>query len=191
VIRALRRDEDGATVVEFALIAPVALMLLLGMFDMGYNLYTASVLQGSIQQAARNSAIEGAEPDQLDASVASAVRNVTPNAEIAFARKSYANFSDVRTPEDFSDLNGDTICNDGEPFEDVNGNTFWDSDRGTAGGGGARDAVLYSVTVEYPRAFPVTGLLGLSEDYSLTVETVLRNQPWNAQSGGVTTGNCA
>src|SRR5690606_28671312 len=42
----LQDDDTGATIVEFALIAPVALMLLLGMFDLGYNLYTASVLQG-------------------------------------------------------------------------------------------------------------------------------------------------
>ena len=187
----LQDDDTGATIVEFALIAPVALMLLLGMFDLGYNLYTASVLQGSIQKTARDSTIEGARAAQLDASVERAVRNLSPSADIAFTRTSYANFADVRTPEDFSDLNGDNLCNDGEPFEDVNGNGTWDADRGSAGGGGARDAVLYSVTVSYPRVFPVAGLLGLPEDHSLTVETVLRNQPWNTQTGSSATGNCA
>lgn len=186
----LRADENGATIVEFALLLPVLMVLLLGLFDMAYNLYSASVLQGAIQSAARDSTIEGATPASLDAKVEHAVHNVVPNATLQFERKSYTSFSDVGMAEDFSDLNGDTICNDGEPFEDVNGNKTWDSDRGNAGVGGARDAVLYTVDVSYPRAFPVGGFIGLSDEQSLSVSTVLRNQPYDDQAVQVTTENC-
>ncbi len=65
IVRAVRRrlaaDQIGATVVEFALIAPVLVMTLLGLFDMAYSTYTSSVMQGAIANAARNSAIEGAD----------------------------------------------------------------------------------------------------------------------------------
>jgi hypothetical protein len=47
-------------------------------------------------------------------------------------------------------VNGDGVCNAGEPFEDANANGSWDADQGKAGSGGARDAVLYEVQVTYP-----------------------------------------
>ena len=73
----------------------------------------------------------------------------------------------------------------------MNGNKTWDQDRGTQGAGGARDAVLYTVSISYPRFFPVAGLLGLPRDYEMTVTTILRNQPWTTQSRTISTGNCA
>ncbi|OYX46938.1 MAG: hypothetical protein B7Y97_13125, partial [Sphingomonas sp. 32-66-10] len=37
---ALRRDESGATIVEFAMVAPVLGLVLLGAFDVAHTLYT-------------------------------------------------------------------------------------------------------------------------------------------------------
>ncbi|MGX7895195.1 TadE/TadG family type IV pilus assembly protein [Tsuneonella sp. HG222] len=190
-LRRLRTDECGATVVEFALLAPVLVVSLLGLFDMGYNTYTSSVLQGAIAKAARNSAIEGADHTALDSKVEAAVKNIAGNATVTFERKAYSNFSDVRSPEDFSDLNGNGACDAGEPFEDVNGNNSWDMDRGRSGGGGARDAVLYTVRVSYPRAFPIGALIGLSETHQTQSSAVLRNQPYADQNvSAPTLGNC-
>ena len=45
-LRHLHRDREGAALLEFALVAPVLLLMLLGMFDMGYNYYVQSQLQG-------------------------------------------------------------------------------------------------------------------------------------------------
>ena len=53
----LKRNNDGVTVVEFALITPVLLTLLLGAFDIGYSLYARGVLQGAIKKAARDSGL--------------------------------------------------------------------------------------------------------------------------------------
>lgn len=192
MLRRLKRDESGATVVEFALVAPVLVTLLLALFDVGYNLYTASILQGTIQKAARDSTIEGSTPASLDAKVSTAVGQIAPNAGITFARKSYASFSDIGTPEDFTDVNGDGSCDNGEPYEDANANGSWDEDRGTDGQGGARDAVLYTVHVSYPRAFPVGGFLGLPPNHEMETSTVLRNQPYGPQTvPQPTTGKCS
>ena len=78
-----------------------------------------------------------------------------PNATIDIDRRAYVDYSDVNRPEDFTDNNDDGMCDDGEPYEDINNNGMWDQDRGKDDMGGARDAVLYTVTVSYPRAFPV------------------------------------
>lgn len=186
----LGNDEKGATIVEFALVAPVLIVMLLGLFDMGYNTYTSAVLQGAIAKAARNSTIEGANPSKLDEAVTNAVHDIAPNATLTFTRKAYANFSDVATPEDFSDLNGDGVCDNGEPFEDVNGNKTWDKDRGKNGGGGARDAVVYTVDVSYPRIVPIATFIGGSSVHEVESSTVLRNQPWDKQDTTTTVQHC-
>lgn len=188
----VRDDDRGTSAVEFALVAPVMIMSMMGLFDLGFNMYTASLLEGSIQKAARDSTIEGAvgETSTLDAKVTTMVRNLAPQSSLAFKRTAYASFSDVGKPEDFTDVNEDGSCNDGEPYEDANGNQTWDADQGKTGLGGARDAVLYEVTVTYPRPFPVASVFGMSPDFTLTSRTVLRNQPYDNDKKVVTVRNC-
>lgn len=191
----LQRDERGATIVEFALITPVLMIVLMGLFDLSYNMYTNEMLNGAVQQAARAATVEGAvgKEAELDQIVTNAVKAVAPQASLTFSRKFYASFSDVNRPEDWDDSDTDGTCDDGEAFEDANGNGTWDVSAGTEGMGGGRDAVLYSVTIDYPRVFPVAGFLpGQSNDYSLTADTVLRNQPYGPQTANLapSSGNC-
>lgn len=192
----LLRDSAGATIVEFALIAPALLVVLMGLFDLGHNMYTAQMLQGAIQSAARASTIEGAEGKEaaIDAIVERAVLAVAPGADPEFERKAYASFSGVSRPEDYTDANGNDTCDAGESFEDANANGDWDRDPGADGFGAARDAVLYKVTVNYPRLFPIFAVIpGQSRTFSLTATTVLRNQPYGgiAHQATPAIGTCA
>lgn len=191
-IAPLARDASGATAVEFALIAPVLLVMLMGTYDLGYQLYASSVLQGAIQKAGRDSTIEGASitTTVIDQRVSDQIKMVVPNATLAFSRKAYATFSSVGKPEDFTDTNGNGLCDSGEPFEDVNGNSTWDNDRGKSGQGGAKDAVLYSVSITYPRPLVIAGMLGFSNNVTLSSETVLRNQPFGIQDVSKINKNC-
>lgn len=186
------REERGAVLVEFAMIAPVLVFTLLGVFEIGYNFYIQSQLQGTVQKAARTATIENAytRSDTIDAAVRKAVHRIAPRAELDFNRQAYTNFSGVAQPEDFKDVNDDGICNFGEIFEDANGNGQWDRDRGREGFGGARDVVLYTVTVSYPRAFGVSQMIGFSENVEFEAATVLRNQPFDKQDVSVTSGYC-
>jgi Flp pilus assembly protein TadG len=189
----LLRDEAGATIVEFGMVAPILMLAVMGVFDMAHNIYTSAIMQGAIQKNARDASIEGAVSitATLDARVTAAVRQVMPQANLTFDRKSYSSFTDVKQPEDFTDVDGDGSCDNNEPFEDANGNGTYDTDRGIAGLGGARDAVLYTVTVTYPRAFPLASFAGMPNQVTFTTQTVLRNQPYGAQSSAVVTiGNC-
>lgn len=191
----LRRDQTGVTAIEFALISPALFVMLFGLFDLSYNMYTAEMLQGAIQKAARDSTIEGADAESadLDNTVTRAVHAVAPQATVTFKRTAYANFTDAARPEDFTDLNGDGTCNNGEPYEDANTNGTWDA-LGKAGLGGARDAVLYSVTVNYQRPFPIASFIpGQSDDLTLVANTVLRNQPYGQGDSPAVPpkGNCS
>lgn len=186
-------DQRGAAAVEFALVAPVLLMLVFGIFDVGHNMYTSSMLQGSIQQAARRATIQGSDDATLDALVTQAVHSVSPYATLEFSRTAYTNFSDISRPEDFTDIDSDGTCNNGEAYEDTNGNGTWDVDRGVEGQGSARDAVLYRVTTTYRRLFPVAQFIpGQTDDFTLETQTVLRNQPFSLQAmdAAPVLGNC-
>lgn len=190
----LFRDQRGATIVEFALVTPVLLVTLMGLFDMAHNMYTAQMLNGAVQQAARNSTIEGAKSREaaLDGIVTQAVKAISPGATLEFKRAAYRDFTSINRPEDWSDLNNDGNCDGGEPFEDANANGTWDRNPGSAGFGGARDAVLYTVTINYPRLFPIAALIpGQSGKMQMQSATVLRNQPYGATiANNPITGNC-
>lgn len=175
----LRRDSRAVTIIEFAMVAPVMLLLLLGLFDLGYRSYAMSVLQGSLHDAARMATVGGYSMDQIDARVKTRLSNFATRSTVTTAAASYYEFSGVSQPEK---IVGDTVplnaYNPGDCFEDVNGNNAYDTDRGRSGTGNADDIVRYSVTITFPRVFPLGILLGWPSTQTLTSNTVLRNQPY-------------
>jgi hypothetical protein len=191
VIRGLNlvRDNRGAAAIEFALVAPVMLMVLFGLFDLGHGQYSRAMLEGAIDKASRAATIEGVTTANIDSRVTAAVRQVAPGATVTFTRTTYSDFADVGMPEDFDDIDRDGSCNNNEPYEDANGNNTYDLDRGKTGNGGARDAVLYKVDVSYKRILPIGRLIGQSDTTKMSATTVLRNQPYGIQNY-VETKNC-
>ena len=185
----LARDNRGAAAIEFALVAPVMLMVLFGLFDLGHGQYSRAMLEGAIDKASRAATNEGVTTANIDSRVTAAVRQVAPGATLTFTRTTYSDFADVGMPEDFDDIDGDGSCNNNEPYEDANGNKTYDLDRGKAGNGGARDAVLYKVDVSYKRILPIGRLIGQSDTTKMSATTVLRNQPYGIQNY-VETKNC-
>ena len=178
-------DDSGATLIEFAIVAPVMLLMLIGFFDLGHSMYVRAVLQGAVQKAGRDSGLESGtiNAGSIDTKVQAQVRAVTGSrATFSSRRQSYSSFSQVADPEAYVDANSDGNYDVGECYEDENGNGSWDADMGRSGQGGASDIVLYSTTVSYPRLFPMAGLLGWSPDISVSASTILRNQPYGAQT---------
>jgi Flp pilus assembly protein TadG len=194
LFKRLQSDQRGVSIIEFALLAPTLLVMLFGLLDLAYNMYTAQMLQGAIQSAARRATIEGASANSgdIDDVVTTAVRTLAPSATLTFNRKSYSSFTQVGRPEDYTDINTNGTCDANEPFEDANGNGSWDLDPGQSGFGGARDAVLYQVDVSYPRLFPIYAFIpGQTNTYAMSVSTVLRNQPYGQQdTTAPAIGNC-
>ena len=190
----LARDQKGAAITEFGFVAPLFMIILMGVFDVTHTTYTSSLLQGAMQKAGRDLTLEnaGSRESAIDQKVIDQVRNVVPDdAEIELEKLSHYEFEDIGEAEEFTDTNGDGVCNDGEPFQDSNSNGSWDANRGEEGIGGARDAVLYTAIVTYDRMFPMAGLAGLEEQVELRASTVLRNQPYDIQDVSVDTGNCS
>ncbi|MBI1401711.1 MAG: pilus assembly protein [Porphyrobacter sp.] len=189
----ITRDLRGVTLVEFGFVAPVLCVLIMGIFDMAHTQYTNSLVNGAMQKAGRDLTLETAGSNQanIDAQVRDQVMQVVPsNATVTFEKLSHYDFSDIGEAEEFTDDNADGVCNNNEVFVDSNGNGQWDANRGRTGIGGARDAVLYTAVVTYPRLFPVNTLIGLPDTVTLRASTVLRNQPYDEQDRSNDTGNC-
>ncbi len=182
-LRALARNTRGATLLEFAIVAPVMMVLLMGICDMAYQIYAQSILNGALQKAGRDSTIQGAANDtsDIDQKVTDMVKKIAANATFTYTRKNYDAFSLIK-PEPFTDSNNNGVRDAKECFTDINANGSWDSDPGVTGQGGANDVTVYTVTVTYPRLFPVAKLFGWSQSMTISASTVLKNQPYASQS---------
>ncbi|MCJ2185927.1 TadE/TadG family type IV pilus assembly protein [Novosphingobium beihaiensis] len=187
----LRKARDGAAIVEFALAAPVFLMALIGIFDVGYMAYATAVLHGAVQQAGRSSSLETGDTSAADAYVTGVVQTVLPGAKVTTSRKSYFDFSNIARPEAWNDANNNGRCDNGESYTDENDNGQWDADVGKSGNGGASDVVVYTVDVTYDPIFPNPFLDGSNGKRSLSASTVKKNQPFANQNAlGSSAGTC-
>lgn len=197
-LRRLGRDRDGNSVVEFGLIAPVFLTLMLGVMDMGHTLYMNSVLQGALQKAGRDASLENgtetARQEEIDAAVTGQLQRLAIGSTVTVTRRYFKSFTKAQQAigETFTDTNGNGVCDAGEPYQDNNNNSVRDADGGDSGQGGAKDTVVYVANVSYPRLFPMAKFIGLSSNVSMSATTVLANQPYGeqAQYAAPTVRNC-
>jgi len=188
---ALLSDRRGVTATEFALLAPVFFMFLIGLLDLGQSIYGQVVLNGAVAKAARSSSLETANTATADAEVASIVDKVLPGAKVTSTRKSYYDFNDVGRAEKWNDANNDGSCDNGENYVDENGNGQWDSDIGVGGNGGADDVVVYTVTATFDPLFKVPFVPEMWKTRKLTASTVTKNQPFaNQDKYGSNSGTC-
>ena len=191
---AIAPDQRGATIVEFAIVAPVLGMLLLGAFDVAHTLYMRAALQGVVQKAARDLTLESglvtATQNGIDDKVKAQIKQLANNGTVTITRQYYRSYEHAAASkfEPWTDTNNNGTCDGpqgstpGEPYEDTNGNNRWDATGGNLSQGGAKDAVLYTASISYPRFFPMYNLIGGSRTTKVTASTVLRNQPYGDQA---------
>lgn len=197
--RRLCHDRRGAAAIEFAVVAPVMCLLLVGGFDTAHTLYARAALQGIVQKTARDASLETGTDDAiataLDNKVKVQVLQLSNQATFVITRRFYRTFSlaAAAKAETFTDTNKNGTCDAGEPYVDANNNTVWDADGGDSGQGGAKDRTLYTVKVTYPRMFPLWRFIGGSSTTTLTASTILQNQPYSDQASyaAATVRNCS
>ncbi len=184
----LHRDTRGAALVEFALVLPILAVLLTATFDIGYQMYMRSVINGVVEKASRRAAVGNLNSGQVDAYLRANIRRILPKSHrnvasaIVITKQTYQNFSRINKPER---ITADTAplgtYNATDCYEDANNNNMFDAVAGGSGVGGAEDVVYYNVTVSFPRQFPAAEVLGWNAYQSTTSKTIIRNQPYGAQ----------
>jgi Flp pilus assembly pilin Flp len=183
--RLLRRNEEGATIVEFALIAPTLMLFVMGIIEVAMVLFVSMLLEGSVREAGRYG-ITGYVYQGFDR-IAIIRKIVEENTiglvdmeKVKIETLTYQSFSAVGQPEPFSDTNGNGQRDAGEPFNDVNGNGTWDDDMGVNGAGGPGDIVVYTITYDWPLLTTFLGdLMGRAGIMQLSASYAVRNEPWD------------
>lgn len=195
-MRDLSRDSRGISAVEFALLAPVFLGILLVVFEFGFAFYARAVLQGAVDEAARTATLENTRWTEISDRVSAQVKSVIPasdaETDISFDLDPvyYANYVEINLPEDFEDDNNNNEWDPEECFVDRNNNASYDTDVGLAGRGSAQDVVAIDATLTYVRPFPLWKLFDLDSHQTIKISTFLRNQPFSAQAAQVTERIC-
>lgn len=189
-LRELACNSDGATLLEFAFILLPLSVLVLGGLDLGYQSYVRSVLQGSLNDVARSGSMEAPEltctqgtvEQRIRCSIETKVDTIARNATYDIEMQNYFEFSGVgRSEKLVTDHDDNGVYDEGDCWEDLNENGQFDTDAGREGVGRADDIVFYNVTVTMPRLFPMGGLLGVPDEYTITAQNAIRNQPYARQ----------
>jgi Flp pilus assembly protein TadG len=191
MLRRLPSDTRGMAAVEFAMIAPVMLLIVMGTIEFGYVSSARSALEAAVIRGARQIAASDC-PAQRETILRTTVTNAMAHVASAdgaaprIESKAYAGqFGDVGEPEPFNDLNSNQRWDTDEPFTDVNGNTRWDADMGTSGSvGGAGQVVSYTATYNVRSLVPyVARLYSELDHHPIRATTVVRNEPLFRNTG--------
>jgi hypothetical protein len=184
LIGAARADARGATALEFALIAPLLLLLLLGTIELGMVSAADILLKNAAYNGARSGRTgyvpKGVTQDKVirDA-VKQRIGILMDPGKVAVVAQAYSGFDTLGKPEPFTDANGNGTRDNGENYIDVNKNGTYDLDQGAAGYGGANQVVLYSVS--YPWRFftpMVSKLMTADGVLTLSATAVVQNEPY-------------
>lgn len=183
-ISKLKHCAKGVTAIEFAIIAPVALMILMGTVEISLMMYAIVILEGATFQGSRTGKtgyVEGAltQEQTIIARVEDYAGILLDINALQITSKSYSNFGNIEQGEPFVDLDGDGVRDSGENFTDTNGNGVYDDDLyDTAGYGGARDITVYTVSYPWQVFTPMLAPFFNNGTMTLSARTVVKNEPY-------------
>ena len=179
----LLRDEKGATLVEFGLIAGPFIILMLGLMDLAYQGYVGTLSKSVMHQVARQASVGGKSEKQIENEVKDGMSTILiPGSTVSVNVRSYYDFTSIGKPEKItSDNNKNGKLDSGDCFLDGNKNGYFDVNTGNVGSGGPDDIVNYEVTVTSPRLMPLAPLMGWSDEFVSYNATAVRNQPYGSQ----------
>jgi len=182
-------DRRGGPSVEFALILPVLLVLLLGIVETGRVLAATALLDGAVREAARRGitgAAGAADEAAIRTLVTARTAGLVDGDSATVSTLVYPRFTEIGLAEPFTDsapLNG--TWEEGEDFDDLNGNGAWDADRGRPGGGAPGEVVVYTVTTQLRTLTGfVDRLLAPSGSFTLSASIAVRNEPFDDDAVG-------
>ena len=149
-------ESEGTTIIEYAIVLPIFLILWLGIIELSLIMYAASVLEGATNVAAREGKTgyfpngQGRQSYIYGLLGQQAAGLLDPN-QITITTTAYSNFTEVG------------------------------QGGGTPGLGNPGDIVLYTASYPWPMIFLLQGLLSDGQGaFSLTSTTIVKNEPYNS-----------
>lgn len=177
------RSAHGGSIIEFAIVAPVLFLLLIGFIELGMIFFTYSVMEGATGINSRTGKTgfptynTAPERTQL---IRDRIRQFSfgyiDNSNLVITVLAYRSFENVGQPEPCVPPTDPAPCVGG--FNDINGNGQWDADQGRADAGGSGEVVVYRVTYPWQIFTPLmSNLLGDAQGkITLTAAATVRNE---------------
>ncbi len=178
-------DQSGTTAVEFALILPVLLTIIMGSIELSMYLFVQSAMEGATFAASRAGktgyAADGRTREEtIRDAMHSRLGFLFNSDDLDIDSKSYDDFSSVGDPEPFIDANANGKRDNGENYTDTNGNGTYDTDRGASGPGGAGDVTVYTISYPWTLLTPyLTEALGKDGVATVSSRFVVKNEPYD------------
>lgn len=178
-------DDKGTAILEFALGAPVLILVVIGVFEVSLLMLSHVLLEGSIRMASRY----GATGQEVAGTTREAFIEQMIRDQSAGLLDISITAIEVSTFADFDQIAGEPYpgrdigvpWSQGTTFTDLNGNGRYDADLSKpAGGAGAgNDVVLYSVDAEWRTVTPLlAGVMGDEGRILLHAQVAIRNEPF-------------
>jgi hypothetical protein len=185
VLRRLGRDRRGVTAIEFAIVAPVLLLLMFGIIEFSLIMFASNMMEGATAVSSRLGKTGYVEDGQTrEETIINAIRSRTDGFLdtnlFTVTSKFYKQYDQINDPEPWNDTNGNGVPEAGE-YTDINGNGQWDSDMAQAGYGGADDVVVYTISYPWPIITPIMReVMGNAQgNFTITAHAVVKNEPYD------------
>ena len=189
-IKKIVRDSQGTTALEFALVSPIVILLIVGTMEFAMIGFRTTILEGGLREAARFGTT-GASMTGTANREEAIINIVNDHANGLFTVTAsdlstlvYPDFSQIGESETYTDADASGDWNAPEEYTDVNCNGQYDEDMGLTGAGGGSEVVLYTVSMEVDS---LTGLIDhlITDDgkIPLSATIAIRNEPF---PGGTT-----
>lgn len=180
----LVRGVRGATAVEFALLAPVCMLLVCIFIDLCMVMFISNVMEGGLREASRYAITGSVEPgktreDKIKEVIISHSYGLIDPLKIVITYKVYGSLQSIGQAEPYVDKNKNGQYDAGEVYTDVNANGAWDSDQGKVGVGGPGDIVAYTVTYDWTLWTPMAAeVIGNGGVMTMSATVAVRNEPY-------------
>lgn len=185
MLRRLWRAEDGVSAIEFAIIAPVLLLLMFGIVEFATIMLLANIMENATSISSRlgktGYVVSGkSREDTIRDSVIARAGGLIDPSQLAITSKYYEQFDEIGDAEPWNDANHNGIAEAGE-YNDINGNGQWDADMGLAGYGNAEDIVVYTIRYPWRVMTPIMRELIAdgNGDFPVTAHAVVKNEPYD------------
>ncbi len=184
ILQKMLRHEEGVTALEFAIIAPVFMLLLFGIVEFALIMTVYNVMEGATAISSRlgktGYTADGITRQQtIINAITDRAGSLIDAQKLTVNTKFYKQFDQINDPEPYSDSNGNGSYDSGETYTDINGNSQWDIDMGASGYGSAGDIVVYEVNYPWIISVPlISRLVGTNGIYTITTHAVVKNEPY-------------
>lgn len=186
----LSADTRGVTAVEFAILSPVLMLMLIGILEFALVFFSQQVMENVSYNVSRLGKTGFVDTDMtqeqtIRAMLAERLEGLIDIDTVGIQTTTYGQFSDIDANEPFIDANENGVRDDGENYTDLNGNGQYDGALAVTGYGQSGQITVYQITVPWRVFTPVLSHMIGDGNGNIVLESrvVVRNEPYSEDDG--------